>query len=83
MATINELLINNQAITATGLASLTDGTYHTAGDSSGLGAISKTIRLHFTLVSQHTEITGLFCAVALVLLLLGALVSVRWYGRVV
>jgi len=65
------------------LASLTDGTYHTAGDSSGLGAISKTIRLHFTLVSQHTEITGLFCAVALVILLLGALVSVRWYGRVV
>jgi Ca-activated chloride channel family protein len=65
------------------LASLTDGTYHTAGDSSGLGTISKTIRLHFTLVPQHTEVTALFCAASVVILLLGALASVRWYGRVV
>jgi Ca-activated chloride channel family protein len=62
---------------------LTDGSYHAIGDSNGPSAISKTIRLHFTLVSQHSEVTGLFCAVALALLVLGALWSVRWYGRVV
>jgi len=65
------------------VASLTDGTYHPAGDSGSSSAITKTIHLHFKLVSQKTEITALFCAAALVLLLLGALTSVRWLGRVV
>jgi Ca-activated chloride channel family protein len=65
------------------VASLTDGTYHPERDSSGSAAISKTIRLRFKLVSEHTEITALFCAAALALLLLGALTSVRWLGRVV
>jgi Ca-activated chloride channel homolog len=65
------------------LASLTDGTYHTAGDAGAVASVSKSISLHFTIVSQHTEITALFCAAAIALLLLGALTSVRWYGRVV
>jgi Ca-activated chloride channel family protein len=65
------------------VASLTDGTYHAATDSGGPAAISKTVRLHFKLVPQRTEVTGLFCAVAVVLLLLGALASVRWFGRIV
>jgi Ca-activated chloride channel family protein len=65
------------------LASLTDGTYHTAGDAGGLASVSKTIRLHFTIVAQHTEVTALFCAIAVGILLLGALASVRVNGRVV
>jgi Ca-activated chloride channel homolog len=65
------------------LASTTDGTYHPVSDTSGVAAISKSIRLHFTLVSQHTEVTGLFCAIAVVILLLGAMASVRLFGRVV
>jgi Ca-activated chloride channel family protein len=64
------------------LASVTDGTYHPATDAAGLAAISKTIHLHFTLVSQHTEITALFCAVAILFLLLGALLSLLWLGRI-
>ena len=65
------------------IATTTEGMYHTAGDASGLAAISKTIRLHFTIVAQHTEVTALFCAIALFVLLLGALASVRVNGRVV
>ena len=65
------------------LETLTDGTYHTAGDASGLSSVSKTIRLHFTIVAQHTEVTALFCAIAVGILLLGALASVRVNGRVV
>jgi len=65
------------------IASTTDGTYHTAGDAGGLAAISKTIRLHFTIVAQHTEVTALFCAIAVFVLLLGAVASVRVNGRVV
>ena len=65
------------------IASTTDGSYHTAGDASALASISKTIRLHFTIVAQHTEVTALFCAVAVFMLLLGALSSLRVNGRVV
>jgi len=65
------------------LASLTDGTYHPSTDSGAESAITRTIKLHFTLVSQHTEVTALFCAIAIAFLLLGSLASLRWLGRVV
>jgi len=65
------------------LASLTDGTYHPSTDSGAVSAITRSIKLHFTLVSQHTEVTALFCAIAIAFLLLGSLASLRWLGRVV
>ena len=65
------------------VASVTDGSYHQADDAAGLTAISKTIDLQFKVVTQHTEITGLFAAAAALLLVAGALLSVLWFGRVV
>jgi Ca-activated chloride channel family protein len=65
------------------VATVTDGTYHEASDVSGLSAISKSINLHFKVVSEHTEITGLFAAAAVVLLLIGAGLSILWFGRLV
>ena len=65
------------------VASVTDGSYHEADDAAGLAAISETIDLRFTIVSQRTEITGLFSAAGIVLLVAGALLSVLWFGRVV
>jgi Ca-activated chloride channel family protein len=65
------------------IATTTDGSYHSADDAAGLSAISRTIDLHFKLVSQHTEVTGLFSAAGIVLLVAGALLSVLWFGRVV
>jgi Ca-activated chloride channel homolog len=65
------------------VASITDGTYHEGNDAAGLAAISRTIDLRFKLVSEHTEVTGLFSAGGAVLLLAGALLSVLWFGRVV
>jgi Ca-activated chloride channel family protein len=65
------------------VASITDGSYYEAEDADGLAAISESIDLRFKLVSEHTEVTGLFSAAGAVLLLLGALLSVLWFGRVV
>jgi Ca-activated chloride channel family protein len=65
------------------VASITDGTYHEGNDEAGLAAISRTIDLRFKLVSEHTEVTGLFSAAGALLLLVGALLSVLWFGRVV
>jgi Ca-activated chloride channel family protein len=65
------------------LASITDGTYHGANDAAGLAAAAEKVDLRFKLVAQHTEITALFSAAGVVLLLAGALLSVLWFGRVV
>ena len=53
-----------------------------AGDADGLAAITKGISLHFKIVSKHTEITGALAAVAALLLVTGAFLSLRWFGRV-
>ena len=65
------------------VASVTDGTYHEGDEAEGLEAISESIDLRFKLVSEHTEVTGLFSAAGIVLLVAGALLSVLWFGRVV
>lgn len=65
------------------VAQVTDGTYHEASDAAGIASISKTIDLRFKIVSQHTEVTGVFSAAGAVLLLAGALLSVLWFGRVI
>jgi Ca-activated chloride channel homolog len=65
------------------VAEITDGSYYEGDDAAGLAAISETIDLRFKIVSEHTEVTGLFSAAGIVLLLAGALLSVVWFGRVV
>lgn len=65
------------------VAEITEGSYREGQDAEGLAAISETIDLRFKLVSEHTEVTGLFSAAGAVLLLVGALLSVLWFGRVV
>ena len=64
------------------LASVTDGTYHQGGDAAALADVTRRIDLHFKVVSQHTEVTGLFSAGGAVLLFAGALLSLLWFGRV-
>ncbi|MGH7226836.1 MAG: VWA domain-containing protein, partial [Gemmataceae bacterium] len=44
------------------VASVTNGSFHQADDQAGLKAISKTINLHFTVVTKYTEVTALFAA---------------------
>jgi Ca-activated chloride channel family protein len=65
------------------VATVTNGSYHQVGDEAGLKAISKTINLHFAVVTQHTEITALFALAAALFLVAGALISVMWSGRVI
>jgi Ca-activated chloride channel family protein len=65
------------------IATVTNGAYHQADVASGLRAVSGTIDLHFTIVHSHTEITAIFAAGAALVLVAGALISIRWFGRVV
>jgi Ca-activated chloride channel homolog len=72
--------LNSQ--TLEGVSAVTNGSYHQLDDQSGLSAISKTVNLHFTFVTQNTELTAAFAAAAVLVLLAGALTSMLWYGRV-
>lgn len=65
------------------VASITDGSYYEGNDAGGLEKISKSIDLRFKVVSEYTEVTGLFSAAGIVLLFAGALLSVHWFGRVI
>ncbi len=65
------------------VASVTNGSYHQVDDQAGLKAISRTINLHFTVVTEYTEVTALFAVAAVLLLVVGALISVVRSGRVV
>jgi Ca-activated chloride channel homolog len=65
------------------VAKVTNGAYHQFDNQASIAAISKTINLHFKVVTEHTEITALFAMGAALLLALGAALSLMWFGRVV
>jgi Ca-activated chloride channel family protein len=65
------------------IASVTNGSYHSATAAGGLAAVTRAIDLKFKIVTEHTEITGLFAAAGVVLLIIAAALSVLWAGRVV
>lgn len=65
------------------VARASGGTYFAAADSSTLSKVYDHIDLELTTVGHDTEITALFAAAGLVLLVVAAGLSVRWYGRVI
>jgi Ca-activated chloride channel homolog len=65
------------------IATVTNGSYHSAGDANGLAAVARSIDLRFKIVSKHTEVTALFSAAGALLLVVAAALSVLWLGRVV
>jgi Ca-activated chloride channel homolog len=65
------------------VAKVSDGTYYEAADAASLAEIYRSIDLDFKSKTEHTEVTALFTAGAALLLVIGALLSVFWFGRVV
>ncbi|GAA1376836.1 VWA domain-containing protein [Catellatospora chokoriensis] len=67
----------------TDLSAVTGGTYHPARDAAALDDIHRSIDLRITTEPEHIELTALFAGSALLLLTLGGLLMIRWYGRIV
>ena len=67
----------------TDIASVTNGKYFLAQDSASLASIYSSVKLAFVSHGQKTEITGLFAGAAAILLIVGATLSMLWFGRVV
>jgi Ca-activated chloride channel family protein len=65
------------------IASTTDGEYFTAADEQALTRVYTSIPLSFTLEPRRMEVTALFSLGAALLLLIGAGLSLAWFGRVI
>lgn len=72
-----------QSRTLASIARITNGAYYKADNAAGLRTISRSINLHFAVKKAYTEITAVFAAAAGILLIVGALVSMVWLGRVI
>jgi Ca-activated chloride channel homolog len=66
-----------------GVARNSGGTYFAAADAATLQRVYDRIDLQLTTVGRNTEITAIFAGAALVLILIAAGLSMRWYGRVI
>jgi Ca-activated chloride channel family protein len=65
------------------IANVTDGTYDHAADAVALAKVYDSIDLEFKTTRKPREVTALFAAAGGLLLALGALLSMLWFGRVI
>jgi Ca-activated chloride channel homolog len=67
----------------TEIAEVTDGTYHRAGDAATLDRIYESVDLELARVERRREVTALFAAAGGLVLAVGSLLSIAWFGRVI
>jgi Ca-activated chloride channel family protein len=72
---LNEDLLNEVAVT-------TNGTYHRAEDAQALGGIYQSLDLRITTQEELLELTAVVVGVALLLLTIGGVLMIIWFGRI-
>ena len=65
------------------IARTTGGAYHPASDASELDGVASTIDLRLTVANRQIPLAGAFIALALVLLVAGAVLTIFRSGRVI
>jgi Ca-activated chloride channel family protein len=65
------------------ISATTGGSYHRAGDAASLAESTRSIDLRIGFKEEPVELTALVSAVAILLLTIGAVLMIRWYGRVI
>jgi len=65
------------------IATTTNGQYFNAADERELQKVYGALDLAWTIQGRRIEVTALFAAAAALLLVLGAGLSILWYGRVI
>jgi Ca-activated chloride channel homolog len=63
------------------IASLTNGQYYQAKDEESLQDVYQNVDLQLTIEGEKSEVTSLFTGLSLLLLLVGGLLSLFWFGR--
>jgi Ca-activated chloride channel family protein len=65
------------------IASVTDGQYFRAEDANELAQVYDQIDLQFVREAEYREVTGVLTGISLLLLVVGATLSLVWFGRLV
>jgi Ca-activated chloride channel homolog len=63
------------------IAEMTDGAYFAASDQDQLNAIYDDIETRFVIRPEATEVTSIFAGAGVLILILGALGALVWFGR--
>lgn len=63
------------------IANLTNGSYYHAEDAEALQEIYENVDLQLTIDGQKMEVTAIIAGIGLLLFLIGALLSMIWFGR--
>ncbi|HKD99194.1 MAG TPA: VWA domain-containing protein [Micromonosporaceae bacterium] len=66
----------------TQIAQATTGSYHRAGDAEALDSAYKSLDLRITTKPQLVELTGVAVGAAVLLLTIGGILMISWYGRI-
>ena len=66
----------------TQIAQSTNGSYHRAADAQSLDTIYRSLDLRITAKPEFLELTGAVVGAAVLLLTIGALLMISWYGRI-
>jgi Ca-activated chloride channel homolog len=65
------------------IAKITNGTYYSAADADSLSKVYSSIDLQWKREPRQTEVTGILAAISSALLVIGAALSLKWFGRVI
>jgi len=66
----------------TQIAQSTNGSYHQAADAQSLDTIYRSLDLRITAKPELLELTGAVVGAAVLLLTIGGLLMISWYGRI-
>jgi len=72
--------LNEELLTQ--VAETTAGSYHRAEDADDLGAIYRSLDLRITTKEELVELTGAAVGIAVLLLTIGGLLMINWFGRI-
>jgi len=64
------------------VAETTTGSYHRAQDAQSFGAIYQSLDLRITIADELVELTGGAVGIAVLLLAIGGLLMINWFGRI-
>jgi len=66
------------------IAKQSNGTYYHADQAASLENVYRSVSVHLELTvnGQKTEVTSVFAGAGVLLFLVGAALSMRWFGRV-
>ncbi|GAA4697363.1 VWA domain-containing protein [Phytohabitans rumicis] len=73
--------LNEELLTE--VADLTAGSYHRAADAQALGSLHESLDLRITAQDELVELTAVAVGIALLLLTIGGLLMITWFGRIV